>query len=268
MHAIGMYPIAIEIREIRPHICSKAHIRGWIYAFLLQACRVDGNSGGIAVDDIINGSVSDVFSYSALTLAVRCSHLDVVEAIISTPRCDVDRPGRTGLSALDEALDAWFRAAVASVPGNTSPTQSPSSFSQTAITSCESGNAGLLVVSTDVSSSICSWNRHNCAQRYRIVRRLLEVGASRMSLVALDRLVAAALDTASGQAFVEKLVKVPCWLKSKHVLHLLANLKDYCAGIASHSWFRNVGVQKCDFVAFLFNIQIVTNCSIDDKCGI
>ena len=50
--------------------------------------------------------------------------------------------------------------------------------------------------------------RHDCAKRYRIVRRLLVAGTRSLSRQALDVVLSSSLDGGSGQHFVRKLVKV------------------------------------------------------------
>jgi len=122
--------------------------------------------------NVVNSAMSDVLSCSALAYAARWGYLEVVEALIDTPGCHVDRTDSAKRSALDEAIDAWAAAAASSSDG-----------------------AGK--------------RQHDCAKQYRIVRRLLAAGARCLSRPVLDTVVSsAALDSSNGRQFIRKLVKV------------------------------------------------------------
>jgi len=118
----------------------------------------------------VNAALSDATSCSALSYAVRCGYLDVVEALIDMPGCHVDRVDRTQRSAIDEAIGAWAAA--------------------------EMDSRGR--------------RQHDCGKRYRIVRRLLASGIHSLSRPALDGVLSSAFGGDSGQQFVHKLVKVIC----------------------------------------------------------
>ena len=122
----------------------------------------------VDVGDLVNAALSDALSSSALAYAARCGYLDVVDALVDLPGCHVDRVDKTRRSALDEAIGAWAAAAAA----------------------------------------LDGQRQHDCAKRYRIVRRLLAAGTRSLSRQALDLVLSSALDTGSGQHFVRKLVKV------------------------------------------------------------
>jgi len=106
---------------------------------------------------------------SLLAYAARCGHLDIVEALVDMPGCHVDRVDRTKRSALDEAIGAWSATAL------------------------DTGGRPRL---------------HDRGKRYRIVRRLLTAGTRSLSRPALGAVLSSALDSANGQYFITKLVKV------------------------------------------------------------
>jgi len=123
----------------------------------------------VHMDDVINAALSDAMPCSALAYAARCGYLDVVEALVDMPDCQIDRLDRTKRSAVDEAISGWATSAL--------------------------DGAGR--------------RQHDRGKRYRIVRRLLAAGARSLSRPALDAVLSSALHTAgSGQQFVRKLVKV------------------------------------------------------------
>ena len=122
----------------------------------------------VEINDVMNASLSDVMSCSALAYAARCGYLEVVEALIDMPGCHVDRVDRTKRSAIDEAIGAWAAAAL------------------------DGGGR----------------RQHDSGRRYRIVRRLLAAGARSLSRPALDAVLSAALNGDRGRQFVRKLVKV------------------------------------------------------------
>jgi len=124
--------------------------------------------------DLLNAALSDALSSSALAFAARCGHIDVVELLVGLPGCHVDRVDRTKRSALDEAISAWAAAATA----------------------------------TAAAAADGQRQQHDCARRYRIVRRLLAAGARSLSRQVLDVVLASALHSGTGQHFVWKLVKV------------------------------------------------------------
>jgi len=123
--------------------------------------------------NLVNVAVSDALSSSALAYAARCGYLEVVEALVDHPGCRVDHVDRARRSALDDAIGAWAAAAAAAA----------------------------------VDGQV---RQHDCARRYRIVRRLLAAGTRSLSREALDVVLASALKNAgaAGQHFVRKLVKV------------------------------------------------------------
>ena len=75
-----------------------------------------------------------------------------------------------------------------------------------------------------IDEAIRSWmtsssteTRHNIGKRFRIVRRLLEVGAKDLNATSLDILVFSAVKTIAGRDIVGKLVKLVCQKGSVHV---------------------------------------------------
>lgn len=122
---------------------------------------------------------------SALSLAVKCAHLDVVDSMISLmPNSELDQAGcRTGQSALDQAVVSWFRACTnyESLRGRRKEKVCPSAEGR---------------------------HRHDIAARYRILRRLLETGANRMSASVINGLMTSSADAADCHYAIDRLVKV------------------------------------------------------------
>jgi len=134
----------------------------------------------------VNALLSDVFCNTALTCAVKCGYLEVVEALLEFPRCRLGALNRRKHSALDEGIRAWLRQQ----------------------TSDDSGESG-------------SDTRHQRGRTFRILRRLLEAGASTSSVAFLDSLVGKALSRTDGFHLVAKLTNVVCESGCAHIKGVL-----------------------------------------------
>lgn len=134
----------------------------------------------------INAAVSDTSSCSALAYAVRCGHLEIVETLLELPDCHVDRLDRARRSPLDLALRAWIVAATSS---STSAVRSPKREEETVVAGVD--------------------GKHDVSRRFRIVRRLLDAGARKVSGAALDDVIWSVLvDDVVRKEVLMKLVKV------------------------------------------------------------
>ena len=180
----------------------------------------------------VNAEVSDVYQDTALTWSVKNGHLEVVEFLVGIPECDLDVKDRNHHTALDEALKRYLNAA-SLVPAEPSSGSVCISSSQSIGVPCDSAKT-VTFADQDIAfvrerPVKCGANEHDTgslklhlATHFRIIKCLLEAGASIISSTSLDMAVYKVL--ASGRTFLTKLSKLVAQKGHPHVKSILCSV--------------------------------------------